>query len=125
MTAVSPGDPSGPRGHGDAGAQEVPPEVSGPGSVVLDIGGNRGAAVVRTGAELAGLEMEIRPEPGEWVGEHVAVLPRELPSGLLHAAVFGSLPAGSYVVRVRHRPGSAELPLDVAGGRVTDAVWPS
>lgn len=92
---------------------------------MLDLGGDVGAAVVVTPDELAGEELEIRAETAEWVGEHVAVLPRPGPAGTVHAAVFPSLTAGTYRVRRRGHPGDGtEVTLEVAGARVTQERWP-
>jgi hypothetical protein len=71
------------------------------GSVVLDIGGDRGAAIVRTPQSLDGLEIEIRRRATAWDGTHVAVRPRRTPGGLVYAALFPELPKGDYEVRVR------------------------
>ena len=93
---------------------------SGPGSVVLDIGGDVGAAVVYAPASLAGAEVEIRRRDTPWDGTHVAVRARQLPTGVTYAALFGALAQGSYEVRVRH--GEPDGPLavfDVAGGTVS------
>jgi hypothetical protein len=110
--------------HEHPGA-EVLPEPSAPGSVLVDIGGDVGAAVVATPEHLDGEEIEIRPEPGEWTGRHVAVRPRIMPDRTVHAAVFGSLLAGSYVVRVRFGPpGARQVRFEVTGARVTQVVWP-
>ncbi len=112
--------------HDHSHGAEVLPGASGPGSVALDIGGDIGAAVVTTPARLDGREIEIRPEPGEWAGEHVAVRPRELPAGTIHAATFFSLPAGAYRLRVRFAESDpTEVPLEVVGGRVTQVAWPT
>jgi hypothetical protein len=95
------------------------PHPSGPGTVVLDIGGNIGAAIVHAPPSLDGAEIEIRPLGQPWDGRHVAVRARHLPSGVIHAALFESLEQGRWEVRIR---GSAtDSPLrafDVDGGRV-------
>ncbi len=120
-----PHDHLSAHGHGHGYAPETLPEPSGPGSVLVEIGGDVGAAIVTTPADLDGKEIEIRPEPGEWVGEHVAVRPRPLPDRTIHAAFFESLHAGSYRVRVRFGPvGAIEVPLEVTGGRVSQLSWP-
>ncbi len=116
-------------GHGGAdhvhGPAETLPPPTGPGSVVVDIGGDIGAAVVTTPESLDGEEIEIRPEPGEWTGKHVAVRPRPMPTGTIWAAFFESLKEGSYVVRVRFAPpGAVEVPLEVVGARVAQIAWP-
>lgn len=98
---------------------EALPPPSGPGSVVLDIGGQVGAAVVMTTAALAGAEIEIRRAGAAWAGDHVAVLERRLAAGPVWAAVFPSLTEGTWEVRVRHRRTGLIAAFDVAGGRVT------
>jgi len=95
------------------------PEPSGAGTAVVDIGEDIGAAIVRTPASLNEAEIEIRPAGEPWAGRHVAVRPRHLPSGVIHAALFEGLRQGRYDVRVR---GSASdeplLSFNVEGGRV-------
>jgi hypothetical protein len=114
-----------PHEHAPSGPAEVLPEPSGTGSVLVDIGGDIGAVIVTTPARLDGEEIEIRPEPGLWLGEHVAVRPRPLPGRTVHAAFFPSLAAGSYLVRVRFGPPDGiEVPLDIAGAQVTQLTWP-
>jgi hypothetical protein len=91
------------------------------GSVVLDIGGDLGAAIVHTPAELAGSEIEIRPTGVPWDGTHVAVRARQIPNGLLYAAVFPGLLEGTYEVRVRDAAQPAPVAtLAVEGGRVVE-----
>lgn len=91
------------------------------GSVVLDIGGDLGAAIVHTSAALAGSEIEIRSTGTPWDGTHVAVRPRHIPNGLLYAAVFPGLKEGTYEVRVRgaSEP-SPRATLAVEGGHVAE-----
>jgi hypothetical protein len=93
-----------------------------PGGVVLDIGGEVGAAIVRTPASLLGSEIEIRRQGDVWEGKHTAVRERQLPEGPVYAALFGALAAGLYDVRVRH--GDADGPVAVVaveGGRVAES----
>jgi hypothetical protein len=98
------------------------PEPSSTGSVVLNIGGDVGAAIVAAPASLSGSEIEIRRHGTPWDGTHVAVRARHLPDGDVHAAVFESLAHGGYEVRVREsRPGGAVAAFKVEGGRVTTA----
>jgi hypothetical protein len=104
---------------------ETLPEPSQAGSVVLDIGGGVGAAVVTTPAAMAGLEIEIRPVGSEWTGRHVAVFERQTVAGPSFAAVFGSLPAGCYQLRVR--PATADgvvHSVTIEGGKVLTTTWP-
>jgi hypothetical protein len=70
-------------------------------SVLLEIGGSNGALVVYGSDRLAGEEIEIRPHGGAWAGVHTAVRARHVCDRVLHAGVFGSLPAGCYEVRLR------------------------
>jgi hypothetical protein len=89
------------------------------GSVVLDIGGDLGAAVVETPASLAGLEIEIRRQGAQWDGTHVAVRARRTPGGEVHAALFPGLTRGSYEVRVRDAVEGPTATVAVEGGRVS------
>jgi hypothetical protein len=92
------------------------------GSVVLDIGGDRGAAVVHTPPSLDGLEIEIRRRGAAWDGTHVAVRPRRIPAGLVYAALFPELTQGDYEVRVRGGvPHGAAASVSIQGGRVSQA----
>ena len=101
---------------------------AGQGPVLLDIGGDVGAAVVLVPAALAGTEIEARPiGAGHGVRHlpHVGVVARPAPDGSVrHSAVFGELPAGAY--ELYQRPaGPVRLRLTVTGGAVTEAAWPA
>jgi hypothetical protein len=92
------------------------------GSVVLDIGGDRGAAIVQTPPSLDGLELEIRRRGTAWDGTHVAVRPRRIPDGVVYAALFPELTQGDYEVRVRGGvPDGTPASVSVHGGRVSQA----
>jgi hypothetical protein len=76
--------------------------------VLVDIGEDNGALVVYGSDLLAGEEIEIRSHGGTWAGVHTAVRARHVGGRVLHAGVFGSLPAGRYDLRVRPTsPGGA------------------
>jgi hypothetical protein len=90
------------------------------GSVVLDIGGELGAAIVHTPAALVGLEIEIRREGARWDGTHVAVRARSIPGGEVYAALFPGLERGSYEVRVRGDDNGLVAAVDVEGARVSE-----
>ncbi|MDQ6782931.1 MAG: phospholipase [Actinomycetota bacterium] len=111
-------------GHAPPSAEPTPGPSAG--AVVLDIGGDVGAAVVVTPPSMDGLELEIRRAGGAWDGTHVAVRQRCQPRGQTkYAAVFPSLTRGTYELRVRFTKGSAVFPaIVVAGGQVTTAAWP-
>jgi hypothetical protein len=91
------------------------------GSVVLDIGGDFGAAIVHTPATLAGLEIEIRREGAHWDGTHVAVRARRIPGGEVYAALFPTLERGGYEVRVRDDESGPVVAVAVEGARVSEA----
>ncbi len=115
-----------PSSTAPASGSEPLPEPGGPGTVVLDVGGDIGALVVVAPPELTGEELEIRAQDEDWAGRHVAVLPRRLPGVTVPAAVFSSLTAGEYHIRRRGRPEeAAELIVRVIGGRVTEERWPA
>jgi hypothetical protein len=99
---------------------------SGEGSVVVDIGGDVGAAIVSTPASLVGREIEIRPCGAAWDGTHVAVRARQVSGGELHAALFSGLTRGTYEARIRDDDASAVATFTVEGGRVsaTRLPWP-
>jgi hypothetical protein len=93
------------------------------GAVVLDIGGDIGAAVIHTTAALDGAEIEITPVNREWDGTHVAVR-RRLGSGReaepIFCAVFSRLPTGVYRVRVREDATQNRWwPVTVTGSQVS------
>jgi hypothetical protein len=95
---------------------------SGTGTVVLDVGADIGAAIVRAPADLDGCEVEIHRVGEPWDGRHVSVRARYLAAGVLYAAVFESLERGRWEVRVRGLADSAPAcRFHVHGGRVTHA----
>jgi hypothetical protein len=98
---------------------------AGHGPVVLDIGGDVGAAVVLVPAGLVGSEIEARPV-GRTVAHlpHVGVVARPAPDGsVVPSAVFGALAAGEYDLYQRPA-GPVRVRVAVTGGAVTEAVWP-
>jgi hypothetical protein len=90
------------------------------GSVVLDIGGDLGAAIVHTPATLVGLEIEIRRDGVPWDGTHVAVRARSVPGGEVYAALFPGLRQGGYEVRVRGDDNGPVAAVEVDGARVSE-----
>jgi hypothetical protein len=103
----------------------TPPLPCGAGDVVVELGGNVGAAVVYTGPELEGDEVEIRPAGFPWLGTHVAVRERRLEAGPRWAALFMPLREGPYQVRLKDDPASPTITMLVEGGRVARVEWPS
>ena len=88
---------------------------------MVEIGPGTGALVVYAPAELDGEEIEIRPHGGAWTGRHTAVRARHLGDRVLHAGVFGSVPAGRYDLRLRPSPSSAATARTTTGA-VTGAA---
>jgi hypothetical protein len=105
-------------------AVEQPPGPS-EGAVFIDVGDGVGAAVIYTGPNLDGAELEIRPASEEWCGVHTAVRERRFAGVVQFAAVFGSLAEGNWELRVR---GSTDaeptLAVRVLGGSVVESLWP-
>jgi hypothetical protein len=120
---------------------------AGQGPVLLDIGGDIGALIITMPAVLDGEEIEIRPvgygesmqapshfhDAGHEHGPagqhshhlpHVAVVGRPVDDRIVHSAVFGELTEGAYELYVRPA-GPVQLTAKVAGGQVTEVVWPS
>jgi hypothetical protein len=68
---------------------------------VLDIGRHAGALVLYAPESLNGAEVEIRRRGMPWRGEHTAVRERHVLGTTRFAGVFGSLPGGTYELRLR------------------------
>lgn len=120
---------------------------AGQGSVLLDIGGDIGALVVRMPGELEGVEVEINRidqhdhdhrghesahhdhrherDPGHGPHRpHVAVVPRPAATGVIHSLVFPELLEGRY--ELYQRPdGPVQLNVSITGGAVTEVAWPT
>ena len=116
---------------------------AGQGAVLLDIGGDVGAAVVEMPDDLEGVEVEIRPSGG-WAQQHrghhhghdhphdhdghhhphVAVVRRPVGDDLVASLVFGEVTEGSYDLVVKDTDDVC-LEIDVRGGEVTHARWPA
>ena len=106
------------------GRGEAAPRPSEAGAVVLDVGPGAGVAIVRTGAAMCGLEMEIRRVGDDWNGQHVYVRRRDGDGSPQFAAIFGSLEDGSYEFRVRDsRSPAAHAAVTIRDGSVALADW--
>jgi hypothetical protein len=115
-------------GTSEAPAESVlgaDPERAHGGAVVLDIGGDVGAAVVYVGDSLNGRELEIRGAGEPWAGVHTGVWQRTVVEDVVWAGVFGSLPAGEYEVRVLGDATTTSQRLTVSGGAVTSLTYPT
>jgi hypothetical protein len=79
--------------------------TAGSASVALDIGGGRGALIIYPSERYRGLEIEISPAEGHGNPTHghehrvhTGVHERSSRAGSMLTAIFGSLPAGEYVI---------------------------
>jgi len=95
---------------------------TGPGSVVLELGGNVGVLVLQAPAELHGHEIEISPLNGGR-RTHSMVRERVTAVGTSHAAVYPGVPAGQYTVwRDADTPAGT---VTITGGHVARFHWPA
>jgi hypothetical protein len=94
---------------------------TGPGSVVLELGGTIGALVLATPPGLAGHEIEISPSAGGR-RTHSMVRERVTAAGVSYAAVYPGVPAGDYVVW--REAGTVAGHVTVRGGEIARFTWP-
>jgi hypothetical protein len=97
--------------------------ATGPGSVVLDIGPEIGAAVVTASESLEGLEVEIRAMR-HGTGSTVPFACAPTADGVVNAAVFPQLVQGDWEVRLRYNEKSPVVPIRVVGSRVCTVAFP-
>jgi hypothetical protein len=109
-------------GHAQTPGHDGHRHTAGAGPTVLDIGGDVGALVLYTSAELVGAEIEISPVGTPAVRGHVAVHPRQYPGGTAYAAVYYGLKAGGYELWAAD--GTVAVMAFVEGDAITEAVWP-
>ncbi|HZO96237.1 MAG TPA: hypothetical protein VFB42_02585 [Gaiellaceae bacterium] len=91
--------------------------------VVLELGGDLGALVVFTGAELLHEEIELSPAGDDAARSHKDVLERRLGARSAYAAVFDRVPAGAYTLW--HGGEARTRGVEVAGGAVAELDWTS
>jgi hypothetical protein len=89
-----------------------------PEHVMLELGPGVGALVLRTGADLHGMEIEISPAGRDAERSHKQVHERRVAGRPLYGAVFDSLPAGYYTLWLDDRP--LRRRIAVAEAAVTD-----
>jgi len=94
---------------------QLPPSWGG--SVVLDIGGDVGALLLRTPPTMEGREIDLTPDDATLPHTHSSVRERQLGSEVSYAAVYPSLNAGMYTVE-----GSNQR-ISIVGGRVSDVAF--
>ena len=94
---------------------------TGPGSVVLDIGGDVGALIIITPARMAGEEIHVSPLHDPAGRTHALVRERRLGGTSSHAAVYPALPAGDYTIW--RDAGSPAGTVRIDGGAATSYRW--
>jgi hypothetical protein len=85
--------------------------------VVLDIGGDVGALMLRTPLSMEGSEIDLTPDDEFLPRTHSAVRERNVGSERTYAAVYPNLKAGMYTVE-----GSMQR-VSIVGGTVTVIVF--
>jgi hypothetical protein len=97
---------------------------SGPGTVVMELGGDIGALILYTPDDLDGREIEIsRDDDPGGRRTHSQVRARHTPAVTRYAAVYPGLRAGAYTIwRDEVNPLGA---IVITGGLVTSWSWPS
>jgi len=100
---------------------ENSPGPSGPGSVVLDIGGGVGALIIITPARMAGAEIHVSPVHEPAGRTHALVRERRLGPASCHAAVYPALPAGEYTIW--RDAGSPAGTIRIDGGAAARYRW--
>lgn len=94
---------------------------SGPGTVVLDIGGDVGALIIITPAGMAGEEIHVSPRQDPEGRTHALVRERRLGPASCHAAVYPALQAGDYTIwRDAANPAGT---VRIDGGAATSYRW--
>jgi hypothetical protein len=95
--------------------------TSGPGSVILELGGGIGALILEAPPDLGGHEIEISPQAGG-PRTHSLVRERRTAAGRSYAAVYPVLPAGEYTVW--REDGVPAGQVTIHGGQASRFRWP-
>jgi hypothetical protein len=96
---------------------------AGSGTVVLELGPGMGALVLTTSPDLDGVEIDISLAGSDGYRTHSIVRRRHVAGGTQYAAVYPSLPPGSYTVW--RAPGDPLTTAIITGGAVTMTDWTS
>lgn len=97
--------------------------ASGSGTVVLELGPGKGALVLIASPELDGAEVDISLAGTDSYRTHSIVRRRHVAGGTQYAAVYPSLPPGSYTVW--RAPGDPLTTAIITSGTVTMTDWTS
>ena len=100
---------------------ETSPGPSGPGTVLLDIGGDVGALIIIAPAHMAGEEIHVSPVADPAGRTHADVRERRLGAASCHAAVYPALLAGEYTIW--RDPGRPAGTVRIEGGEAASYRW--
>lgn len=89
--------------------------------VVLEIGGEVGALILRTDPEMHGKEIEISPAENDGLRSHKEVLERSINGESAFTAVFDGLSGGAYTLWAGNR--KPFRGVTVSGGEITQLDW--
>lgn len=89
--------------------------------VVLELGGDVGALVLRTDPSMHGKEIEISPADDDHLRSHKEVLERSVGGEPAFTAVFDGLSEGAYTLWAPDRP--PVQGVTVSGGEITELDW--
>jgi hypothetical protein len=92
-----------------------------PEAVVLDIGGDLGALILHTDAEMVGVEVEISATGQDDRRTHKDVLEREINGRPAYTAVFDKVRQGSYTLWVEDVARARDVL--VTGGAISELDW--
>src|SRR5271166_6089538 len=92
-----------------------------PEQVVLDIGGDIGALILHTRAEMVGVEVEISATGQDDRRSHKDVLEREINGRPAYTAVFDNIREGTYTLWVDDV--AREREVVVSGGAISELDW--
>ncbi len=92
-----------------------------PEQVVLDIGGDIGALILHTRAELLGVEVEISAAGQDDRRSHKDVLEREINGRPAYTAVFDNMREGAYTLWIDDVARARDVV--VTGGAVSELDW--
>jgi len=89
--------------------------------VVLDIGDEVGALILRTGPGMHGQEIELSPANEDGLRSHKEVLERNIEGEAAFTAVFDGLRGGTYTLWAPDR--EPVRGVNVSGGSITQLDW--
>ncbi len=108
-------------GHSHAAGGENYSARRHPESVILDIGGEIGALIVHTDADMHGVEVEISATGRDDQRSHKDVLEREIDGRPAFTAVFDKVREGSYTLWVDDLARARDVV--VTGGAISELDW--